>query len=120
MRSPNRTAVGQAGERIVERIVNELDLVRPKSCDRVAHLAGQAQVVDERQNQAGEHGRDDAQTRDHVEQAEMPGLSALERRREDGDGQGEVGERHLPRGGPVNLVASPLWSACAARRGRGR
>jgi len=97
--------VRQAGERVVKGVVNELDLVRAKRGDRMAHLAGETKILDEGENQASEHGGDDAQPGDHVEQVEVTGLGALEGGREDSDGYKEVGERDLPRRRPLDLVA---------------
>jgi len=69
--------VREAGEGVVEGVVDELDLVRPKSRDGVAHLAGEAQVLDEGENEAREHRSDDAQPCDRVEKVEVAGLGVL-------------------------------------------
>ncbi len=76
--------------------MDQLHLVRPQGGHGIAHLGGEAQVLDHREDLSREHGGDDRQARDHDEQADVMGLGVFDRRRRDRQGEEEVGECDLP------------------------
>ena len=120
MRSPKSTRFGRLGQRVVQGVMDELDLVGAERVDGVLHLAGETEVLDEREHLPDEDCRDDAQPGDDDEPVERPRLGSLTAAADDRDGEEEIGERDLPWRRSLDLLGARWWSVGSATTGRAR